>query len=198
MTDDQGRALLGLVEAAYTHGDSIGDVGPVNAFNICADHVAQLLEDAFASYVSGSFGTSVFLAITSLEETCKAEILIFRSKNAPAKKGRDPLRDHKTKHTIAVRPTTFMGRLPGILGDETCQRLKGEVSKGAFNRLREVALYVHADEGGVRAPKTEVSKDRCREMLLLALESADDILVGYTDHSYELGTRFEALMIELT
>lgn len=197
MTDDPDRAHLELVEAVYAFGGEIGDINPADAFDICADHVARLLEDAVACYRVGSFGTSVFLAITSLEETSKAELLILRSRNAPAKKGRDPLRDHKTKHRIAVRPTTFMGRLPGILGATTCERLEDEVNQGEFNRLREIALYVHADQDGVRAPKSEIPKERCREILLLSLESADDILVGSTNHSFELGTRFEALISEI-
>ena len=47
-------------------------------FHAAIDHVAILLEDAIVAFRRGSFGTSAFLAITSLEETAKAEILLFR------------------------------------------------------------------------------------------------------------------------
>lgn len=107
------------------------------------------------------------------------------------------MRSHAEKHIMSVRPTTFMGRLPGILGDEVCQRLIEEAMTGKLKELREIALYVHADDHGVRSPATEVSKERAREILLVALESADDVLVGYTGRSVKLGNRFEELIKDI-
>lgn len=198
MMDEHDKAHFQTVEAAMDFGGEIGAVGVVAAFNLCADHVARLLEDAIACHRLGSFGTAVFLAVTALEETAKAELLILRSRKPQQKKGRDPLRDHRSKHHIAVRATTFMGRLPSILGEEACVRLRSEAEGGGFAQLREAALYVHADKSGLRSPASEISKQRSRELSLLALESADDILVGGTNHSYVLGERFEALIAELS
>jgi hypothetical protein len=39
-----------------------------------------------------------------------------------------------------------------------------------------------------------IDKTRAREIVLLALESADDILVGLTSESYKLGQSIEALI----
>jgi AbiV family abortive infection protein len=196
---EHDRIFFETIEKAIAWGGSIGGTDIADAFNIAADHVAVLLEDAYASYKRGSFGTCVFIAISALEETAKAELLGYRARGGDGqkKKGIDPMRSHAEKHIMSIRPTTFMGRLPGILGDETCQRLIEEAMTGKLKELREIALYVHADENGVRAPASEVSKERAREILLVALESADDVLVGYTALSFELGKRFEELIKEI-
>ncbi|QND41814.1 AbiV family abortive infection protein [Rhizobium leguminosarum bv. viciae] len=199
MSTDHDEAFFEAIDKAIAWGGSIGGADVSVAFNTAADHVAVLLEDASAAFERGSFGTSVFLSISALEETPKAELLGFRARGGDGekKKGIDPMRSHAMKHLMAIRPTTFKGRLPGILGDAVCERLIEEAMTGKLKDLREVALYVHADENGVRAPLTEISQERARELLLLALESADDVLVGYTNHSFDLGKRFEELIKRL-
>ena len=85
------------------------------------------------------------------------------------------MRDHASKHKLALRPTTFMGRLPKLLGAEQCARLQSEADAGDFLvSLRERALYIHVDEDGVSTPATAISEVCARELLLLALEVADD------------------------
>lgn len=169
-------------------------------FDPMATHVAVLFEDAVAAFQSSSFGTSVFLALTAIEETAKAEVAIFRRrpKNGSVSKGRDPLRDHRSKHRIAVRPTTFMGRLPALLGQERCNALRDEVMATGFAGLRERSLYVHVEPDGAKTPKDAVSHERAREILLLGLEVADDVLVGWTNHSFVLGKRFEQLIEKIS
>ena len=50
-----------------------------------------------------------------------------------------------------------MGRLPKILGPETCARLPQEAMDGLINRLRETAIYVSCSaEGQVSTPAMEV------------------------------------------
>ena len=200
MIDDWDKTFFEAVEKAIRYGGSVGPMKLSDAFNIAAEHVGTLLEDAFSAFERHSFGTCVFLAITAIEETAKAELLGFRARQASSEpqKGPDPMRDHKHKHKIAVRPTTMMGRLPGILGNAACERLAGEATSGRFKELRETALYVHADHTGVRAPATEVRRERAREILLLALEAADDIIVGWTSASFELGERFETMIEKLS
>ena len=90
-----------------------------------------------------------------------------------------------------------MGRLPKILGPEVCARLQREAEIGDFVKLRERALYVHIDEQGVTTPASTITRERAREVLLLSLECADDILVGQTNSSYKAGERFEALIAEI-
>ena len=86
------------------------------------------------------------------------------------------------KHALAVRPTTFMGRLPDILGAEACAKLQLEATDGTINRLRETSIYASCSaEGQVSTPSAMIDRTRAREIVLVALESADDILVGWTN-----------------
>jgi AbiV family abortive infection protein len=185
---------------AIDYGASIGGASASAIFDVTAGHAAVLLGDAADAFRRGSFGTSIFLAITAMEETAKAEILAFRMNPRPdaSTRGRDPLLDHREKHRIAVRETTFMGRLPNLLGPEVCVRLRQEAETGDFVKLRERALYVNFGEHGVHAPASTITREHAREILLLALECADDILVGWTNASYQLGDRFEHWIAEFS
>jgi AbiV family abortive infection protein len=188
---ESGEQFFEAVERAIAAGDGLADQDPVHLFDAAANHVALLLRDAVELFRRSSFGTSVFLSITAMEETAKAEILGFRAQRSDKKSGRDPLRDHKQKHIIAVRHTTFMGRLPSMLGAEVCTRLQSEAERGGFIGLREKALYIHAKADGISTPQDAITKTRAKEILLLSLECADDILVGYTNNSFGLGKSFE-------
>jgi AbiV family abortive infection protein len=201
MSDDSIQRDLAFIEAvqrAIDYGTFVGGESASATFDTAAEHVAVLLGDAADAFRRGSFGTSVFLAITAMEETAKAEVLGFRVKSRPdgSTRGRDPLRDHLQKHRIAIRPTTFMGRLPDLLGTEVCVRLREEAETGGLVKLRELALYVNFDKRGMSTPKSTISRDRAREILLLALECADDILVGWTDASYRVREIFEKWIAE--
>ena len=134
-------------------------------FEAAVAHVARLLNDAAAAFNGDSFGTSVFLAITSLEETAKAELMAYRAGATGSNegRGRDPLRNHGKKHRIAVRPATFMGRLPKILGQATCARLQREAESGGFVELRERAVYVHVEKDGVTTPMQVLSRQHSWE-----------------------------------
>jgi AbiV family abortive infection protein len=186
-----GDTFFPAVEEAISYG------GPKDSrltsaaeFDATGAHVMVLIADAAAMYRRRSYGTCVFLAITALEEIAKAEIQFFRVKFKVngQKRGRDPLRDHAKKHVIAVRPTTFMGRLPNLLGGERCARLQKEAEEGSLVELREQALYAHFEGRRVMTPAAAISQTRAREILLLALEAATDVLVGWTsetDRIYE-------------
>ena len=194
-----GSAFFEAVHRAIDHGAPLAELSASETFNGAAQHVAVLLADAVDAFRRRSFGTSTFIAITALEEAAKAEVLGFRVRPrlGESKHVRDPMRDHRQKHLIAVRPTTFMGRLPELLGLDTCARLQKEAEVGGLVELRERALYVHADERGVTTPASTITGQRAREILLLALECADDILVGWAESSFELGNRFEVWIGEL-
>jgi AbiV family abortive infection protein len=167
-------------------------------FDRAGDHVLTLLEDALAAFGRGSFGTATFLALTALEETAKADMMVFRRKlGEPPKRG-DPMRSHANKHGIAVRDTTFMGRLPKLLGPERCEALNAEADAGELVPLREASLYVDVKDGVLMTPKDVVGADRAREILLLAVEAADDALVGSTNHSMEVWSpAFDAMFERL-
>jgi AbiV family abortive infection protein len=104
MTDEEKQGPAGgldTVEAALVYGGRLYD--EAEDFDFAIDHVALLLDAAALLFERGSFGTATFLAITALEETGKAHVGAFRrDKPDPPPKGRDPLRDHKAKHRMAV------------------------------------------------------------------------------------------------
>lgn len=170
-----------------------------DGFNRAGDHVHSLLEDALIAFERASFGTATFLAITALEETAKAELMLFRRNPSEVPKRGDPMRSHANKHGIAVRDTTFMGRLPSLLGAERCEALHAEADAGKFIPLREASLYVDIKDGDLLTPREVVGAERAHEILLLAVEAADDALVGYTNHSIEVwSSAFNALFEKLS
>lgn len=179
-------AGLGAVEAAITYGGTLYGDAISDDFDAAFDHIVALLDDAVALFERQSFSTSAFVAITAIEETAKAHVAVFRKDRAEGRsKGRDPLHDHKMKHRMAVLPTVMMGeRLTRALGEEVCARLQTEAETDGFAATREAALYCARLNGRFRTPRTAVPPARAWELLLLAIETLDDGLVGYTDHSF--------------
>ena len=188
--------FFATVEEAISRPRSPIDIGS-EGFDAAGAHVLQLLADAASAYERSSYGTAAFLAVTALEETAKAEIVLYRPRQDTQSKpkGRDPLRDHARKHVIAVRPTVFMGeRLKRIIGRERCEAIRAEAESGGFTALREAAIYVDFEARTIMTPREAVPKHRAFEVLLVALASADDILVGYTNRSYDYGKQFVGMM----
>jgi AbiV family abortive infection protein len=199
--DDEAFGFFAVVKAAIDFGGPGYGEDAVLGFNTASQHVLVLLGDAVAALERGSYGTSVFLAITALEETAKAELLTFRipKPEGTPKKWGDPLHSHMKKHAMAVRPTTFMGRLRKILSADTCERLQQEATDGSINRLRETAIYLSCSaDGKISTPAMALDRTRAREIVLLALESADDILVGSTNESNQLGESIEAFIAQVS
>jgi AbiV family abortive infection protein len=165
-------------------------------FNRACDHILVLLEDAFQCFEHKSWGTAVFLSITAIEEVAKAEIGLYRREGQieQVKRGKDKLFNHQKKHRMAVLPTVFMGkRLEEALGKERCAELLKEAAHGDFRNLRETSLYFTNDNGQFVTPANVVSKDRAKVFLLLALETADDRLVGYTGHTGVIENRMDEI-----
>lgn len=189
---------LAAVEEALLHGGKVYD--STADFDAALDHVAGLLEDSITLFDRGSFATSAFLAITAIEETGKAHVAIYRKDSAVGgPKGRDPLRDHRAKHRMAILPTVFMSaRLLDALGAERCRQLQDEAQTSGFTAIREAALYCARDGSRFVTPGAAVSPSQAWELLLLAIEAADDALVGYTNHSTEVGKHFDDLFRRVT
>src|ERR1700733_9573920 len=98
----------GLITAfeALAYGGKLFDTA--DDFDAALDHIATLLEDAAVLFERGSFGSSIFLSITALEETSKANVGSHRREAAGSRpKGRDPLRVHEAKHSMAILETVF-------------------------------------------------------------------------------------------
>ena len=165
-------------------------------FNRACDHILLLLEDSFQCFKRESMGTSVFLSITAIEEVAKAEIGLYRREGQmkQVKRGKDKLFNHQAKHSMAVLHTVFMGkRLEDALGEKRCKELLKEAVYGDFRNLRESSLYFTNDKGNFVTPKNVISKKIAEEFLLLALETTDDRLVGYTSHTYIIEKRMNEI-----
>ena len=121
VSDKDGKDLAKDGFAAVERSNFGGKLfNSADEFNTALDHVARLLEDVVALFGLGSFGSAAFLAITALEETSKANVGTYRrDKSEGSSKGRDPLRDHKAKHAMAVLSTVFMtDRIVSALGQD--------------------------------------------------------------------------------
>lgn len=196
MTDQNnqhaGNGLV-TVEAALAYGGKLYDTA--QDYDTALDHVAQLLDDAVMLFERGSYGSATFLAITALEETSKAHVGSFRrERDGPLAKGRDPLRDHKAKHSMALLPTVFMTeRIITALGQQRADALHAEAQATGFTAMREAALYCARSPTGFVSPKIAVPPLCAWEFIVLAIEAADDALVGVTNHSFDIGKTFDAL-----
>lgn len=163
-------------------------------FNSACDHILVLIEDAFSCYIRTSYGTAVFLSITAIEETAKATVSIYRSQHRSGgpNKGKDPLFDHLSKHRLANLPTVFMGeRLKKAIGKTRCDALSSEVDNGSLKTMREEALYFFNKNGKFFIPMNVVTKEKAKEVILLAIETFDDLLAGYTNHTEEISQRLD-------
>lgn len=163
-------------------------------FDIACNHIVQLLADASTLLDAGSHATATFLAITALEETSKVHMGMYRRSTTPLRRSKDPLYKHGQKHLLALGPTLAMGsRLQAAIGESRMNELIELGRSGGLVGLREAALYVEQHGDALNAPKTIVATSTARELLLLAVEAFDDALVGYTNHSFELGKQADAV-----
>lgn len=180
------------LEAALAVGQQIAT--SADEFNQACEHIVQLLQDASSLLARGSHATGAFLAITSLEETAKAHLGMYRRSASPVKRSKDPLYKHGEKHRLALGPTVAMGqRLQAAIGEVRMNELIDVARSGGLVALRESALYVEQEAGALRVPSSAVSISTARELLLLAVEAFDDALVGYTSRSFELGEQTDEI-----
>lgn len=200
MTINHNTIGLESVEKAVEIGSPLfGQDTKIDNLNRACDHILQLIEDAYSCYTRESFGSSVFLAITAIEEIAKAEVGIFRKseKNGEVKSHKDLLFNHLSKHRMAILPSVFMGkRLEEVLGKERCEEVFAEVAEGSLRELRENALYIQNINDQFFTPKELINKDKSREILLLVIEAADDRLIGYTGHTSVIEERLNELFEE--
>lgn len=197
MTIDHNSIGMDTVQSAVEGGTPLfsKDITS-NDFNRACDHILQLIEDSYSCFNRGSFGSSVFLAITAIEEIAKASVGIYRrsGESGDIKRHKDPLFNHLSKHRMAILPTVFMGkRLEDALGKERCEQLLSEVAEGSLRKLRENSLYFQNIDGEFITPGDLIDKSKSIEMLLLAIEAADDRLIGYTNHTGVIEVRLNEI-----
>jgi AbiV family abortive infection protein len=182
------------VEAALAVGQRIAVTS--EELNEASDHIVRLLMDASLLLESGSHATSCFLAITALEETAKVHLGIYRRSAEPGPRKKDPLFRHDKKHHIAASPTIAMGsRLQGAIGEKRMHELLEVARSGGLVKLREASLYVEKVDDKIQLPSVSVTTTTARELLLFAIESFDDALVGYTSHSFDLSKVTDELFL---
>lgn len=161
---------------------------------MACEHITQLLSDSSDLLGAGSHATATFLAITALEETVKVHLGMYRRSTTLLKRSKDPLYKHKVKHALALGPTVAMGsRLQKAIGESRMNELLEQGRSGELVKIREAALYVEQQGAELRTPIAVISNSIARDVLLLAIEAFDDALVGYTNRSFQLGERTDAL-----
>ncbi len=180
------------VEGALAVGEKIARTA--EEFNQACEHIVRLLRDSSLLLEAGSPATATFLAITALEEIAKVHLGVFRHSATPVPRRKDPLFRHDEKHRIAAAPTVTMGsRLQKAIGETRMHELIELARSGGLVRLRETALYVEQKDKGFQVPMGAISQSAARDVLLFAIESFDDALVGYTNHSFVLGNATDEL-----
>jgi len=197
MAIDQNSISMQTVQKAIDNGSPLFSKDAVSQdFNRACDHILLLIEDSYSCFIRQSFGSSVFFSITAIEEIAKTEIGIYRRSNKPdeVKRNKDPLFNHLSKHRIAILPTVFMSkRLEDALSKERCEKLLSEVTNGSLKDLRESSLYFQNINGEFITPSDITNQNKSKEILLLAIEAADDRLVGYTNHTALIEVRLNEI-----
>ena len=67
------------------------------------------------------------------------------------------------------------------------------IYSGKLKNLREKSIYCEFDGKYIVSPNDIIDKEFSRNMLLFAIESFDDNLVGYTDYTMEISKKTDML-----
>lgn len=165
-------------------GSSDLAIDSIDEFNKGIDHIIRLIKDSFLLYTNGSYSSSYFLSIIVIEEVAKLHMAIFITPNQGRK--RDKLYDHRTKEIIGCNFTVTMGeRLIQAIGTAEIEKICEMAYSGNMKNSREKALYFSGSNGRLVLPNELFSQEETKSILLFAIESFDDNLVGYTSYSIE-------------
>ena len=157
--------------------------------NKCLDHVVQLISDSYVLYINNSYTSSSFLAISVLEEVGKIQMGIF-IKGSDSYVRKDKLRDHKSKQIVGSSYTICMGeRINNAISNENLEKIFQFIYSGELKDLREKAIYCNRKNNNIVTTKYLITQELARNLLLFAIESFDDNLVGWTDYSIELSKK---------
>ena len=157
--------------------------------NKCLDHVVQLISDSYVLYINSSYTSSSFLAICVIEEVGKIQMGIF-IKGSDSYVRKDKLRDHKSKQIVGASYTICMGeRIQKAISNKNLEKIFQIIYSGELKDLRENAIYCERKDNNIVTPKDLITQELARNLLLFAIESFDDNLVGWTDYSIELSKK---------
>ena len=164
-------------------------------------HITNLINDTSYLYKNESYATSAFLAITIIEEVAKTHTGLSIKYDKNTKIGKDPLRSHSIKHILGTNPTIKMGnRLNKAIGNTMIDKIIKDAEDNKLKKLRESSLYSEftAESNNLQIPKNIVDKKLSRALLLFAIESFDDNLVGYTEYSMNISQKTDEIFEEIS
>ncbi len=166
----------------------------IDDFNKACEHIVLLLEESELIYQQGGYSTSVFIAITAIEETAKANFGLFTSGGDHERKG-NMFYDHHTKHVMGSLQTVAMGRrLQEAISQQSVDEIMAMAQNKGLIKLRENSLYFEkTGSGSIQFPRNIVDQNLARNVLLYAIEVFDDSVVGYTNLSMEISKRTDVL-----
>ena len=171
------------------NGSSNFYISSTEQLNKCLDHVVQLISDSYVLYINDSYTSSSFLAISVLEEVGKIQMGIF-IKGSDSYMRKDKLRDHKSKQIVGASHTICMGeRIKNSISNENLEKIFQFIYSGELKDLREKAIYCDRKNNNIVTPKDLITQELARNLLLFAIESFDDNLVGWTNYSIELSKK---------
>ena len=160
------------------------------------DHIINLIYDAKVLYENGSYSSSFYISVIVIEEVAKLHMGLYIQYGRNVKK--DKLFDHKTKDIIGCGYTVTMGsRLIDAIGVEEIKRICNEAYSGKLKERRENAFYCLKKDGKLAIPYELYSREDARNVLLFAIESFDDNLVGYTDYSLKRSEETDLIFDEV-
>jgi AbiV family abortive infection protein len=125
-------------------------------FNRACDHVERLLNDSYILYNHESYGSSVFLAITAIEEVAKIHFGLYRNnegaENVPGHQ--DSLFNHREKHRLGLLPTVLMGsRLLEAVDETSLLQVLDKTKQGKLVALRESSIYAENRDSKFKIPE---------------------------------------------
>ena len=165
-------------------------------------HVEAQWRAASELCLSGNFPLAAFVSILVIEEIGKlthlGDDLIWFDAGERRGRGRGVARGHRRKQLIGVLTGALVNaRLDRVLGLDVVRRILGEAESNVLERTRQSCLYIDIGRGGPVLPEEVVSKERARELTVLAGELMAEVL-GYFpwefDQMLDSVVRFEVAL----
>ncbi|MDY3215257.1 MAG: AbiV family abortive infection protein [Ruminococcus sp.] len=174
-------------------GESNFHIETTTQFDKGINHIFQLISDSYILYTHNAYPSSVFLSIAIIEEVAKLHMGIFTKLSNEHKK-KDKLRDHKTKEVIGVNYTVSMSeRIKTVMDADDLEEIYKMAYSGELKNLREKSIYCEYKDKELVIPSEVIDKKFSRNILLFAIESFDDNLVGYTNHSINVSKKTDVI-----
>ncbi|EPR3147294.1 AbiV family abortive infection protein [Campylobacter jejuni] len=185
-----------IIDKVLSTGSSF-TIKTTEEFNKSINHILQLIKDSYFLYKVGSYGTSTFLSITIIEEVAKVHMGLY-VKNIKLKT-KDFLKNHVSKQKIATNNYTILlgKRLNEAIGVDRIKNIMKLANEKRLTQIREEALYCDVKDNNLQTPSDMIDKKFAREILLFAIESFDDNLVGCSEHSYKISDITDKIFEEI-